>query len=137
MPRPVLWFSHPDVEVAMCRRRSADLGAIGQNLREAMKATIRSIKHPFDNAKAPAGGRARVSMVMLGSAATDNMRRIHRCLVGLEEAQGVNTEGEEARQGQQTPDSSPFASFLAPLRGFLRLMRTPQPIPAHGSQGFS
>jgi hypothetical protein len=39
---------------------------------------------------------------MLESAAMSNVRRIHRYLVGLEEAKGAETEGKEARQGQAT-----------------------------------
>jgi hypothetical protein len=107
--------------------------ASGQNLRAAVEATIRSIKHPFGNGKVPVRGQARVSMVMLGSATMSNVRRIHRYLVGLEEAKRAKTEGKEARQGQETPGCSLFASFLAQLRRFLRLMRPPQPIPAHGA----
>jgi len=38
-----------------------------------------------------------------------------------------------ARPGQQTSGSSLIASFSAQLRRFLRLMRPPQPIPAHGA----
>jgi len=127
----VLRFSHQDVEVALRRQRTADMRASGQNLRAAVEATVRSIKHPFGNAKVPVRGQDRVSMVMPGSAAMSNVRRIHRYLVGLEEAKGAKTEGKEARQGQQTSGSSLFASFLAQLRRFLRLMRPLQPMPAH------
>jgi hypothetical protein len=134
-PQRVLWFSHQDVELALRRQRTADMRASGQNLRAAVEATVRSIKHPFGNGKVPVRGQDRVSMVMPGSAAMSNVRRIHRYLVGLEEAKGAEaeTEGKEARQGQQTSGGSLFASFLAPLRRFLRLMRPPQPIPAHGA----
>jgi hypothetical protein len=128
-PQRVLWFSHQDVELALRRQRTADMRASGQNLRAAVEATVRSIKHPFGNGKVPVRGQDRVSMVMLGSAAMSNVRRIHRYLVGLEEAKGAKTEGKEARPGQQTSGSS----LLAQLRRFLRLMRPPQPIPAHGA----
>jgi hypothetical protein len=99
-PERVLWFSHQDVEVALRRQRTADMRASGQNLRVAVEAIVRSIKHPFGNDKVPVRGQDRVSMVMLGSAAMSNVRRIHRYLVGLEEAKGAKTEGKEARQGQ-------------------------------------
>jgi hypothetical protein len=117
-PQRVLWFSHQDVELALRRQRTADMRASGQNLRAAVEATVRSIKHPFGNGKVPVRGQDRVSMVMLGSAAMSNVRRIHRYLVGLEEAKGAKTEGKEARPGQQTSGSSLFASLLAQLRRF-------------------
>jgi hypothetical protein len=101
-PQRALWFSHQDVEVALRRQRTADMRASGQNLRAAVEATVRSIKHPFGNDKVPVRGQDRVSMVMLGSAAMSNVRRIHRYLVGIEEAKRAKTEGREASQGQAT-----------------------------------
>jgi len=136
-PERVLRFSQQNVEVALRRQRTADVRAIGQNLRAAVEATVRSIKHPFGNGKVPVRGQPRVSIVMLGSAAMSNVRRIHRYLVGLEEAKRAKTEEKEARQGQQTPGSSLFASLLArlcrSLRPIGRLMRPLEPIPAHGA----
>ena len=134
----VLRFSQQDVEVALRRQRTADARASGQDLRAAVEATVRSIKHPFDNGKVPVRGQPRVSIVMLGSAAMSNARRIHRYLVGQEEAKKAKrSEENEARRDQQIPDSSLFASFLLRLRNSLcligRLMRPLQPIPAHGA----
>ena len=137
-PERVLRFSQQDVEVALRRQRAADARASGQNLRAAVEATVRSIKHPFGNGKVPVRGQPRVSIVMLGSAAMSNVRRIHRYLVGQEEAKRAKKSDEnEASRGQQVPGSSLFPSFLVPLRNSLRfirrLMRPLQPIPAHGA----
>lgn len=138
-PERVLRFSQQDVvEVALRRQRTADARASGQNLRAAVEATVRSIKHPFGNGKVPIRGQPRVSIVMLGSAAMSNLRRIHRYLIGQEEAKRAKKSDEnEARRGQQVPGGSPFPSFLVPLRNSLRLisrlMRPFQPIPAHGA----
>jgi hypothetical protein len=137
-PEHVLRFSQQDVEVALRRQRTADARASGQNLRAAIEATVRSIKHPFGNGKVPVRGQPRVSVVMLGSAAMSNVRRIHRYLVGLEEAKRAKKSDEkEARQGQPTPGSSLFASFLLRLRSSLRpisrLMHSLQPSPAYGA----
>ncbi len=137
-PERVRRFSQQDVEVALRRQRTADARASGQNLRAAVEATVRSIKHPFGNGKVPVRGQPRVSIVMLGSAAMSNLRRIHRYLVEQEEAKRAKKSDEnEARRGQQVPGGSPFPSFLVPLRNSLclisRLMRPLQPVPAHGA----
>jgi hypothetical protein len=137
IPERVLRFSQQDVEVALRRQRTADARASGQNLRAAVEATVRSIKHPFGNGKVPVRGQPRVSIVMLGSAAMSNLRRIHRYLVGQEAKRARKSAENEARRGQQVPGDSPFPSFLVPLRNSLRLisrlMRSFQPIPAHGA----
>ena len=46
-PKRVLRFLQQDVEVALRRQRTADVRASRQNLRSAVEATVRSIKHPF------------------------------------------------------------------------------------------
>ena len=137
-PERVLRFSQQDVGVALRRQRSADARASGQNLRAAVEATVGSIKRPFNNGKVPVRGQSRVRIVMLGSAAMSNLRRIHRYLVGLEEANKARkSEEKAARRGQQVPGSSPFASFWVRLRGSLRpisrLMYPFQLAPAHGA----
>lgn len=137
-PERVLRFSQQDVEVALRRQRTADARASGQNLRAAVEATVRSIKHPFGNDKVPVRGQPRVSIVILGSAAMSNLRRIHRYLVGQEEAKRAKKSDEnEARRGQQVPGGSPFPSFFAPVRNALRLIsrltRPLQPAPSHGA----
>ena len=137
-PERVLRFSQQDIEVALRRQRTADAHASGQNLRAAVEATVRSIKHPFGNGKVPVRGQPRVSIVMLGSAAMSNLRRIHRYLVGQEEAKRAKkSDDNEARRGQQVPGGSLFPSLLVPSRNSLRLisrlMRPLQPIPAHGA----
>jgi hypothetical protein len=137
-PERVLRFSQQDVAVALRRQRTAEARASGQNLRAAVEATVRSLKHPFGNGKVPVRGQPRVSIVMLGAAAMSNLRRIHRYLVGQETAKRAKKSAEnETRRGQQVPDGSPFPSFLVPLCNFLRLinrlMRPFQPIPAHGA----
>jgi len=77
-PERVLRFSQQEVDLALRRQRSAEARASGQNLRSAVEATVRSVKHPFDNGKVPVRGQSRVSMVVLASAAMSNLRRIHR-----------------------------------------------------------
>jgi hypothetical protein len=75
----VLRFSQREVNVALRRQRCAEERAAERHLRPAVEATIRAITHPFRNGKAPVRGRPRVSMLLIGSAAMNNVRQIYRC----------------------------------------------------------
>lgn len=74
----VLRFSQKDFHVARRRQNQAKAKANGRNLRSAVEATVRSLKHPFGNGKLPVRGKRRVSMMMVASAAMTNVRRIWR-----------------------------------------------------------
>lgn len=50
----------------------------GPQLRPAVEATVRSIKHPLPHGKAPVRGKFRVSSIILASAFMVNLRRLHR-----------------------------------------------------------
>jgi hypothetical protein len=77
----VLRFSQHQVDLALRRQRSARARASGHDLRAAVEATVRSVKHPFGNGKVPVRGKPRVSMVIVASALMSNLRRIHQHLV--------------------------------------------------------
>jgi hypothetical protein len=79
-PKRALRFSKQQLHVARRRQRSAQAKASGKNLRSAVEATVRSVKHPFRNGKVPVRGQPRVSMLLIGSAAMSNVRRICRYL---------------------------------------------------------
>ncbi len=81
----VLRFLQQEVNLALRRKRMADVRSTGQNLRAAVESTMRSVKHPFRNGKVPVRGKLRVSMIMIASAAMTNVRRINRHLVKLRE----------------------------------------------------
>ncbi|MCP5101686.1 MAG: hypothetical protein GY943_39595 [Chloroflexi bacterium] len=74
----VLYFSIPQLAVALRRQRMATLLASGSNPRAAVEATVRELTCRFGNAKLRVRGRWRVSMTMLASAAMCNARRIWR-----------------------------------------------------------
>jgi hypothetical protein len=74
----VLYFSIPQLAVALRRQRMATLLASGSNPRAAVEATVRELTCRFGNAKLRVRGRCRVSMTMLASAAMCNARRIWR-----------------------------------------------------------
>lgn len=129
----VLRFRQRDVDVALRRQRTAEARASGQNLRAAVEATVRSIKHPFRNGKVPVRGQARVSIVMLGSAAMSNLRRIQAHLARQEKARRAEKANEkQTGRGHCMPAGSLFVSFLARLRRSFRPMNGLQPVLAHG-----
>jgi hypothetical protein len=76
----VLSFSQAQLDLALRRQRSTDARTRKQNLRPAVEATVRAVKHPFGNGKVPVRGQARVSMLLIGSAAMNNVRQITRYL---------------------------------------------------------
>jgi hypothetical protein len=116
-------FSQQEVDLALRRQRSADARASGQNLRAAVEATVRSVKHPFGNGKVPVRGKPRVSMVVIGSAAMSNVRRIHRYLVEQKEAKKTEKTAQKGTESdQQSPGVSLVASFLVQLRNSWRTL---------------
>ncbi len=131
-PERVLRFSQQEVEVALRRQRSHDARTSGQNLRAAVEATVRSLKHPFGNGKVPVRGKPRVSMMVIGSAAMSNMRRIYHYLVEQESARKAEKiDLKDAGLGQRALVPSLFVSFLLRLRSSLRSMSFLQPTLAY------
>jgi hypothetical protein len=106
-PERVLRFSQQNVDLALRRQRSAEARVSGQNLRPAVEATVRSVKHPFDDGKVLVRGQPRVSMVVLASAAMSNLRRIHRFL-----AEKSAQEAEKGRQTRKKGDTGESGSSL-------------------------
>lgn len=104
-PPPVLYFSQSQVDLALRRQRCAQLHLEGKNPRAAIEATMGAIKRPFANDKLPVRGKFRVRMVMIGSAAMANLRRICRFQV-------------EQRKDQKK--NSPEALPQLPLSHFLK-----------------
>ena len=80
-PQRILRFSQHNLTVAQRRQRVRDLRG-GPNLRSAVEATVRSLKHPFGNGKVPVRGLSRVSVLLVASAAMSNVRRIWRFQMG-------------------------------------------------------
>jgi len=85
-PKHVLRFSQQETDLALRRKRSADVRATGRNLRAGAESMVRSVKHPFGNGKLPVRGKPRVSMMVIASAAMTNIRRIHGYQEKLREA---------------------------------------------------
>ena len=126
-PERVLRFSQQNVDLALRRQRSAEARASGQNLRPAVEATVRSVKHPFGNGKVPVRGQPRVSMVMIASAAMSNLRRIHRYLAekSAQEAEKGRPRGKKDNTGESA--SSLFGSLWRQVQVLLHLVSPSQP----------
>lgn len=105
-PPPVLYFSQEQVELALRRQRSAQAQSSGKNLRAAVEATIGAIKRPFGNDKVPVRGQFRVGMMMIGSAAMVNLRRIWRY-------QTAKKDKEAGKDRQQVGGESFFVRCIA------------------------
>ena len=73
-----LRFTQAEALAAERRRRSHEQQQEGRNLRAAVEASVRSLKHPFPAGKLPVRGNFRVTCMPIGSAAVANIRRIQR-----------------------------------------------------------
>jgi hypothetical protein len=105
-------FTQAEAHASERRRRSLKQQKEGRNLRAAVEATMRSIKHPFPAGKLPVRGKFRMASMLIGSAAVSNVRRIQRYLQAKakdEMAQPV-APGAEKRPRKQGRDS--FWAFI-------------------------
>lgn len=124
-PARVLRLSQRQVDVAQRRSRSAQALANGRNLRSAVEATVRSVKHPFRNGKAPVRGQARVSIVLVGSAAMSNIRRIFRYQSDQKaKSKAENLMQKRSARTQGHPSVFFFAALWAWVKGACRSQPT-------------
>jgi len=79
-PRYTISFTQQEVNWARRRRRHLHHKHEGKNLRVAIEATMRVIKHPFPKGKLPVRGLFRVTSLLVSSAAMVNVRSILRYL---------------------------------------------------------
>lgn len=114
-PERVLRFSQQDLNCAMRRQQCVAARDGPHNYRAAVEATVRAVKHPFRNGKVPVRGKPRVSMVLAGSAAMNNVRQIHRYLV----RQRVDAAKKTGPRAMKHIKDSLFVSFLTALRARL------------------
>jgi len=111
-----LRFDQKQINMSERRQRSLIHQEEGRNLRAAVEATVRQVKHPFPASKLPVRGKFRVSCMVIGSAMITNVRRIQRYL----EAK-IKKENEQYCSQEQASISlfaflnTIFRSFAAPL----------------------
>jgi hypothetical protein len=112
-PRYLLAFTAK--EILSTNRRKTYLAHKGDehNLRSAVEATMRSIKHAFPAGKLPVRGQFRVTCMAIASAATTNVRRIHRYLVAKTK---LENEQKNAPKGQECSQITLSDSFFAALK---------------------
>jgi len=99
-PRQVLRFSQQETDLALRRKRSADMRTSGKNLRAGAESMMQSVKHRYRNGKLAVRGMSRVTMMFISSAAMTNIRRIRGYEEKLREekrkAKAIQKETEEA-----------------------------------------
>ena len=112
-----LYFSQQQAQVAQRRRRSTAQKKAGRNLRSAVEATVREVKHPFPAGKLPVRGKFRMTCMLIGSAAMTNVRRIQRYRTAKQEQEIKRKE--TTRRAEITWDHqliSFCASLLLPIK---------------------
>ena len=118
-----LTFSQAEVEKSQRHRRSRAEHHPGSNLRAAVEATVRSLKHPFPDSKLPVRGLFRMTCLIVASAAMTNVRRIQRYRT---KTRPVSPERQEDRRGRQRRrESAPTADFSGAWVAVLRLVFQP------------
>jgi hypothetical protein len=119
-----LRFTRSGAHTSERRRRSLEHLKEGRNLRAAVEATMRSIKHPFPAGKLPVRGQFRVACMMIGSAAVSNVRRIQRYLEAkLREEKQQNKTSNGVKPSQEKPRDSFFVIEKSALEAFSRLLQ--------------
>lgn len=106
-------FNQREVLVAVRRRARQAQRQTGQNLRVAIEATMRVLKHPFSAGKLSVRGLFRVTCLLIGSALMANVRSIHRYRQTLR-ATAVPQAEAQGDPGTLPNPASPF--WLAALR---------------------
>jgi hypothetical protein len=120
-PRYLLAVTTQEIQVAKRRQDCLAHKGDGHNLRSAVEASVRSVKHPFPAGKLPVRGQFRVACLMIASAATANVRRIQRYLVAKTKAHRAEKSAPgEPNRLPETAGVSFFASMWASLARWLR-----------------
>jgi hypothetical protein len=115
-----LRFTQTEARAAERRRMSQSHAQDRHNLRAAVEASVRSLKHPFPAGKLPVRGKFRVTCMMIGSAAMTNVRRIQRYTAAkIKTTQAILNEKEQTVTAQD--------AFFATLGHFLVGWLCPRP----------
>jgi hypothetical protein len=123
-PRFVLAFTSQETQSAKRRKEYLAHKGDSHNLRSAVEANVRSVKHPFPSGKMPVRGQFRVTSMVIASAATTNVRRIQRYMIAKTKATKTSNKGE----GQSTSSSDESAlSFFCHHMDILDALVSPKP----------
>jgi len=108
-----LRFNQKQINMSERRQRSQIHQEEGRNLRAAVEATVRQVKHPFPASKLPVRGKFRVSCMVIGSAMMTNVRRIQRY---LEAKLKLEIEQMKLQKEQDCSQEQPSVSFFISLK---------------------
>jgi hypothetical protein len=115
-----LRFDQKQINMSERRQRSLIHQEEGRNLRAAVEATVRQIKHPFPSSKLPVRGKFRVTCMVIGSAMTTNVHRIQRYLEAKIKLEKKQMELQKEQECSQEQTSVSFFVFLnAIFRGLM------------------
>ena len=98
-----LRFAQSQARSAERRRQSRAHTNDSQNLRAAVEASVRSVKHPFPAGKLPVRGRPRMTDMMIASAAMTNVRRIHRFTAAKNKPKSAKADGNAGKKAAEDP----------------------------------
>lgn len=119
-------FYLDEVRTAQRRQTCQAQKLTGNNLRVAIEATMRLIKHPFPAGKLPVRGLFRVTCLLLGVASMTNVRSLHRYRHAQPAKRGRSTIPEPENT---TGQPSALSFWLAAGRRLSRLF-SPEPAEA-------
>jgi hypothetical protein len=88
-PRYFIDFTLQEFRIAQRRKDYLAQKQNEHNLRAAVEATVRSLKHPFPAGKLPVRGRFRMTCMMISSAILVNIRRICRYQIEKKQSQPI------------------------------------------------
>ena len=117
-----LRFDQKQINISQRRQRILIRQEEGRNLRAAVEATVRQVKHPFPAGKLPVRGQFRVSCMVIGSAMVSNVRRIQRY---LEARIKLENEKMKAIIEQERSRDKPSTSFFVFLNAIFRGLAAP------------
>jgi hypothetical protein len=92
-PRYFIDFTLSEFRIAQRRKDYLAQKQNEHNLRAAIEATVRSLKHPFPAGKLPVRGKFRMTCLMISSAMLVNVRRIWKYQTALESKEDQNPDG--------------------------------------------
>lgn len=107
-----LRFDQKQINMSKRRQRSLVHQEEGRNLRAAVEATVRQVKHPFPASKLPVRGRFRVTCMVIGSAMITNVRRIQRYLEAKIKLENEQLKLQKEQECSQEQASISFSFFL-------------------------
>ena len=112
-----LRFNQNQLSMSERRQRSQIHLEEGRNLRAAIEATVRQVKHPFPASKLPVRGKFRITCMVIGSAMTTNVRRIQHY---LKVKTKLENEQIKVQKEQECSQEQPSVSFFVYLKAIFR-----------------